>query len=420
MVVDGQLWNDSYKGEPFGKVNYQFQFFDSDNKVLFERDLSLTDNLPIDGGFIIPPGVALPFHIVIKDVDKDVLSKISYVSSGGNNTLDYFSWKPADLKMSLEKTERVTTIFSKTSQDMFYKWKISGSITNTHSEKIQDIYVVASLLEGDRFLGTAGYLPEDIQPITLDGHETKSFEIHSILPEYMTPDSVSLYAESEKSSTIHQHYKPIIMKNLAYAGLFSDDPRKPVIISANVTNLSRQDLSFDWIVQIIKSPKTPEGDLTKYPDSKVEQIEIIPSHIEAQKSIQLGYSWIPQGNGIYFYEMYIWDNFIPISYPFTGDFLTSDWIYVSSNLNSIKDQLKSGIPLNEVKCKKGLQLFIQNWTGDMICIKDTSIEKLKLRNYLYDGFGSSGEEIKSNNPSQVQFNAMNIANETASKYGVFP
>ena len=119
----------------FGNVNYQFEFFDSENNILFERDLSLTDGLPIKNGFVIPPIVALPFHIVIDDVDKETIKKIKHVRSGGNNTLEYFSWKPADLKIDLENMERFATINDQANQETFHKWKISGTITNTHSEK---------------------------------------------------------------------------------------------------------------------------------------------------------------------------------------------------------------------------------------------------------------------------------------------
>ena len=121
LVVEGQLWNDSYRGDPFGNVNYQFQFYDSERNVLFERDLLLTSGLPIEDGFVIPPGVALPFHIVIDDVDRKTTKKIHLVSSGSTNTLEYFPWKPADIEIGPVELKRVSTVNDTTNQDTFYK-----------------------------------------------------------------------------------------------------------------------------------------------------------------------------------------------------------------------------------------------------------------------------------------------------------
>ena len=387
LIVEGQLGNDSYISEPFGEVNYQFKFFDSERNLLFERDFSLTDGVSIDGGFVIPPGITLPFHIVIDDVEKEIINKIQSVRSGSTNTLEYFLWKPADLKIEVNGLERIATIHDQTNQNIFYKWKISGTITNMHSEKAENVYVVASLLEGEYgFLGTAGYWKDvDIQPLNLNGFETKDFVIHSVLPNDKIPDNVNIYAESDKSTFVHQYYKPLILKNIIdHNGRFAVDPKKHIIISANVTNISRDNFDTQWIIQIKKSPKNiNEGDWTKYPESTVEIIERIPIRIDGQKSMILEYPWMPQSGGIYFYEMFLWnEENIPISYPFTGNFLSQGEMFVSPNLYSIKNQINSGTPFNELVCKEGLKLAHKASNANFVCVKSESISKLMERGWI--------------------------------------
>lgn len=386
LVVEGQLWNDSYKSEPFGKVNYQFVFYDSERNVLFERDLALNDGHPIKEGFVIPPGIALPFHVVVDDVDKDIIREVDSVSSRSTNALEYFSWKPADLKINLDDLELFSTINDQENQEIFFKWKISGTITNTHSEKAENVYVVASLLdEEDRFLGTAGYSGDGIQPMHLDGFEVKEFVIYSILPSDKTPDNVYLYAESDKSSMAHRHYNPVILKNVIdHEGRHATDPTKPILISANVTNISRDNLDLNWIIQIKKSPKgIAEGDMTKYPQSKIELVERIPVHVGRQQSMLLEYPWMPQHGGIYFYEMFLWDNDNrPASYPFTGNFFSQGEMFVYPGLYSIKNQIESGKSFDELVCRKGLELAHRTSNANFVCIKPESIPKLAERGWI--------------------------------------
>jgi len=60
------------------------------------------------------------------------------------------------------------------------------------------------------------------------------------------------------------------------------------------------------------------------------------------------------------------------------------------------------MPLNEIQCKDGLKLFKRNWEDHPVCVKDASIEKLTLRNYLYVPFGSSGEAPSDESESNLQ------------------
>ncbi len=384
LVVSGELWNDSYKREPFGNTSYRFIFEDENRNVLLEKDILLTETLPIGGGFVIPYAVPFPFQITIDDIDNNTAKKVALVHTGGTNTLDYFDWKPADLELSFEGLEEIETIESKTTEDVFTKWKVTGKITNTNQEKTENVYVLASLFQdSDVFVGVAGYGQNDIQPLILDGKETKEFTIHSIIPEEKTPDHVRLYAESNDSTMVHKAYMPVILKDTTHhENKRSDEYKKPINLTASVINISRENFDFDWMIQIKKSPKgISEGDVTKYPDSKIEKIQFIPSHIGGQSKTQLEYSWIPEKDGIYFYEYFIWKNSQALSFPFRGTFIQDSWMIVDSSKSSIKNQIKSGTPFDSLSCRFELELAQKGKNGNFVCLKPESIPKLVERGW---------------------------------------
>jgi hypothetical protein len=415
LVVSGELWNDSYKREPFGKTSYQFIFEDENRNVLFEKDLLLTEHLPVNGGFVIPYAVSFPFQIIIDDVDKDLIKKVTLVHTGGTNTLDYLEWKPADLELSFETLKNIKTIHSKTTDDVFTKWQITGKITNTHSEKTENVYVLASLFEEhDRFVGVAGYGEEDIQPLKLDGYETKDFIIHAIVPEEKKPDQVKLYAESDDSSMIHRAFMPLILKDTTYhKDRMSEGYKKPIPLSAKVINTSRDNVDFEWIIQIKKSPKgLSEGDVGKYPDSKIEEIKYISSHVDGQKSTQLEYSWIPQHDGIYFYEYFIWADSQALSFPFKGTFLQDTWMIADSSNDSLKNQLKSGTPFDSLECRFELELVQKSKTGNFVCVKSVTKQLLMDRGWAEP---VSFDKIQ-NNPDLMKQNIIRMENGRISLY----
>ncbi len=385
LVLNGELLNDSYRREPFGNTEYRFVFLDKDNNQILERNILLTDRLPVEGGAVIPFIVTFPFQVVLEDVDEKTIQQISNFHMEGTETLDYFPLKPADLAVSSNHPIKIDTISGKNG-DVFNKWQISGNITNTHSQKTKNVYVVASLRnKNDNIIGVAGYSANSIQPVTLDGLETKNFVISALVPVSEMPTSVIVYAESDESSIVHQYYKPIIMRDATdRGGKISTDPKKPILISANITNISRNDLDFEWIIQIKKSPKSiSEGDISEYPESKVAFIKTIPTSIDAQKSTILEYQWFPQSNGIYFYNMYVWDESgaKALSNPFMRSFLDDNWLIVSSNLNSVTNQIKSGIPLDEIQCRQGLQLTHKTTNGNIVCVKPETKQKLTERGW---------------------------------------
>lgn len=96
LIVNGELWNDSYKGLPFGDSKYEFLFRNSTGGVIFEKELIVTNKHPLQGGFVIHPGIIpLPFQIVIDDVDTDMLKQVTHVGTG-RTSVQYFEWKPPE------------------------------------------------------------------------------------------------------------------------------------------------------------------------------------------------------------------------------------------------------------------------------------------------------------------------------------
>ena len=279
LVVNGELWNDSYKEEPFGKTDYHFVFTDKNGDVLLERDILLTEGHSITGGFVIPLGVAFPFQVTINDVDEDVAKQIAYVSTRGTNTLDYFGWKPADLQISFDGIKHVKTAYGKTPNDVFDKWQIHGTIKNNHSEKTENVYVLASLYGGehDSIVGVAGYSDDDVQPLTLDGFETKEFVLYAVVPQDKTPNDVRLYAESDDSSMIHRHSYPIFLKQEIPEYHERDDETPFFSIKTHISNISRHDQEFDFIVQIKKDSDDDDAITINDPKNTVEHIHVISS-----------------------------------------------------------------------------------------------------------------------------------------------
>lgn len=201
--------------------------------------------------------------------------------------------------------------------------------------------------------------------------------IHALVPQGKPVMQVRLYAESDDSSMKYPDTKPIILK--------PDVPIKhgtkgnPVPINVNVTNISRDNVDFDWIIKIKKSPKSlDEGDITQYPESKTTFIDAVSADVMAQESKRLEYLWTPMAGGIYFYEMYMWDNGLPVSRAFTGGFLYSNEILVTSNY--LKEQLASGTSFENLQCTDGLFL-IQKHDRTPACVKPGSIPELVKRNW---------------------------------------
>jgi hypothetical protein len=423
LVLNGELQNDSYRREPFGNTEYRFVFLDKDNNTILERSILLTDILPIKGGAVIPFLATFPFQSVLEDVDEKTMQQINSFRMDGTETLDYFSWKPADLVVSSNEPVSIGTVSGKNG-DVFNKWQISGNVTNTYSQKTQNVYIAASLRnENDAVVGVAGYSGDSVQPIALDGYETKSFVISALVPVSEAPSSVNMYAESDESSMTYQYYKPVIIRDAVYnEDRMSSDPKKPVLISANITNISRNDLDFEWIIQIKKSPKSvSEGDISEYPESKVAFIKTIPYHINAQESIIVEYPWSPQANGIYFYDMYVWDDSRAraLSFPFMDSFVDDNWVIV--NVSSVTDQIKSGVSLDDVQCRKGLEIVHKASNGNLACVKPETRTKLIERGWVKsESILSSTESKYDPYNTRCSFGVIPHISESWKSFGMHP
>jgi len=191
---------------------------------------------------------------------------------------------------------------------------------------------------------------------------------------------------------------PLILKDTTnHKDKRSEGYKKPIPLTADIINTSRENVDFDWIIQIKKSPKRlSEGDVGKYPDSKIEEIKYISSHVDAQNNIQLEYSWIPQSDGIYFYEYFIWSDSVALSFPFKGTFSQDSWMIVDSSTSSLRNQLKSGTPLDSLTCRFEQELVQKVKNGNFVCVKPESIPKLIERGWtipvpIQPEIGKTGE-----------------------------
>lgn len=76
-----------------------------------------------------------------------------------------------------------------------------------------------------------------------------------------------------------------------------------------------------------------------------------------------------------------------------SDILLSPADFIESPLK----QFKSGIPLNEIRCKEGLDLAVKKSNGHPICITNETKTKLEHMGFLWPSWiGVSGEEVSEN------------------------
>ena len=323
FVANSELQNDSYFNEPFGNATYTFKFNDKNNNLILVKNQTITNTLPIRSGFVIPPGISLPFKIAIED--RELGKKIKNFNVETRN-LDDFPWKPADLIVSSNKIKLVEN------KGGYNTWVISGTILNNYTKDAKNVYVLAGIHgKFDHIIGVAGYSNYDMQPLELKGFETKKFALYVAIPQNLHPESVSLYAESDYSSMMYPNYFPLITKvpfhiepNMTSSKLGS------ILITSDIRNISRVNQDFVWILQIKKSP-VDQNFQRNDPQSKVAHIAFIHSSVKAQNSTKIQYTWHPDSQGTYFYEIYVWKSLEypkPLSAAYRGSFTNDNTLFV--------------------------------------------------------------------------------------------
>lgn len=319
---NGEIPNDSYREQPFGNVTYLFKFYDGNDNLVLEKSQTITNTLPIHSGFVIPYGISFPFKIVVDD--KELAKKITDFRVDSVK-LGYFQWKPADLIVSSNQIKLVEN------KNGYNNWVISGTILNNYTKTAKNVYVLAGIHDKiGHIIGVAGYSNVDIQPLELRGFETKTFTLYADIPQNLQPESVNLYAESDNSSMMYPNYFPIITKvPLPMEQNTTSSNHGSIIITSNITNISRVNQDFVWILQIKKSPvnSTEVDD----PQSKVVHLAFIHSAVNPLNDTRIQYLWHPTSKGIYFYEIYVWNSLEypkPLSSAFRGSFLNDNTLFV--------------------------------------------------------------------------------------------
>ncbi|MFY3741411.1 MAG: hypothetical protein HMLIMOIP_001867 [Candidatus Nitrosomirales archaeon] len=307
FVGIGEFWNDHPFWYPLSNITLQFQFLDDNQNLLYEKEQSITHTLSINSGFIIPPLTTLPFSVVLDDYE--LSKKAKYFREDGTIHMDRsLKWKPADLIVSFNNIEMV-----KSSPDLGYKkWAVHGTILNNYTRSTQHVYVIAGIYQGYNLTGVAGYSPNDKQPLELNGFERKNFTLYATLPYELQPDRVYLYAESEDSSMKYPYSFPINGEH-KIRGTSITSPHisvgAKITFSSNMTNISRHDHDFYWILQIKKLPQEDNIELPAIVHRGVtEHIEVIPASLAALDSIRIEFPWSPSSRGLYAYQIYVWDD----------------------------------------------------------------------------------------------------------------
>ncbi|GEM_PF-3612113 len=153
---------------------------------------------------------------------------------------------------------------------------------------------------------------------------------------------------------------------------------KLVTVTYDVSNLSDSAQEFDLDGTILVSNGT------SFETMSTMNQHIILEPCTIYKTID--WRFTPDMSGFYNFE---------IKDPRSGSYGLGFTVVDNDLVESPLKQFKSGIKPKDIRCNEGLQLVMKNWKGNWVCVKNSSVEKLTLRNYIYHSFGSSGVEIQS-------------------------
>jgi len=184
---------------------------------------------------------------------------------------------------------------------------------------------------------------------------------------------------------------------------------KQVHITSDIANGQTHEQKFAWIAQIADER------------NKIVSLGWIDGVLNPESAFSPSASWIPEQEGRYTATMFVWeslDNPTALSPPISIDLEVkpenpkiprteddnSEFKYPKLDEGIITwfshtplKQFESGIPLNEIKCKEGLDLAVKKSNGRPICITNETKTKLEHMGLLWSSWiGASGEEVSEN------------------------
>jgi hypothetical protein len=323
----GEVRNDSPTQKPIGDVIFDVQFVAENETVLAFEQVQVSKLTPL-GAINVPYRVPVPFKVVLDDVA--LSQKVKYADAGLR--MLPAKYKPADLLLLSNE------IYLQDSNEFGKKWGVRGEIRNNYSLPAKNVYVIASLYNAaESFIGVAGFDSTDRHPVRIEPMQTGRYFLSTWLPSDRVPVKAVIHAESEQSILRSPYYFPLLpehkMTDDEGSWITSIHVGEKAYFMSNITNISRDDKEFYWILQI---KKLPNEDPLPLPDSSsgfaTEHLKTLQYKVQSGKSAPLEYTWIPEQEGHYFFEIFIWsdmDKPVPLSYAHTYMFYTPTMFVVS-------------------------------------------------------------------------------------------
>ncbi len=317
----GEVTNYHPTQKPVGNLTIDLQFVGENGGLLAQKQLRVSKLFPLSE-ITVPYLAPIPFKVVLDDVE--LSQKVERFSESGMQ-LNEVTPKSADLLLLSSEIRLID------SNELGKKWAVHGIIKNNHTQPAENVYVVATLYNSAEYIvGVAGLDVFDIHPNRIEPMQNKEFFLTTWLPSDQVPAKAKIHAESKESVLRNPYYFPIVPDHRRTGEAKVGEI--PTYFRSNVTNTLRHDQEFYWILQIKKMPDNEYNIVWAMQKSITEHMEIIPSNVQAGKSTIIDYKWMPEQEGHYFYEIFIWsslDNPVPLSYHRTNGFYSPTDIWVS-------------------------------------------------------------------------------------------
>ncbi len=317
----GEVTNYHPTQKPVGNLTIDLQFVGENGGLLAQKELRVSKLFPL-GEITVPYLAPIPFKVVLDDVE--LSQKVVRFSDSGMR-LNEVTPKSADLLLLSSEIRLIN------SSELGKKWAVHGIIKNNHTEPAENVYVVATLYSSaDHIVGVAGFDTFDIHPSRMEPMRKKEFYLTAWLPSDQVPAKTKIHAESNDSILRNPYYFPIVPDHRRTGDAKAEEI--PTYFRSNITSTLRVTQEFYWILQIKKMPADEYNIVWPMQKSLTEHIEIIHSNVQAGKSTLIDYKWMPEQEGHYFYEIFIWsslDNPVPLSHPRKNGFYSPTDIWVS-------------------------------------------------------------------------------------------